>query len=93
VSELIKAGFETLTNAGFSPKSPISNAFRTKAFATSFIEAASVYALSISTPPNHGDYTRPRIVTQQTAKRWKKIARGNSGRQFAKKWIEENEKG
>src|SRR5438045_9134268 len=49
---------------------------------------------SISDTAEHGDYTAvPRIVTQQTREEMKKLLAEIRDGSFAKKWIEENEKG
>src|SRR5260221_6583736 len=49
---------------------------------------------SISDTAEHGDYTAgPRIVTQQTREEMKKLLAEIRDGSFAKKWIEEDEKG
>jgi ketol-acid reductoisomerase len=49
---------------------------------------------SVSDTAEYGDYTRgPRVVDADTKKRMKQILSEIQSGQFAKEWIEENEKG
>jgi len=96
VSELIKAGFETLTNAGYQPEVAYFECLHELKLIVDLIYRGglSYMRYSISDTAEHGDYTAgPRIVTQQTREEMKKLLAEIRDGSFAKKWIEENEKG
>jgi len=96
VSELIKAGFETLTNAGYQPEVAYFECLHELKLIVDLIYRGglSYMRYSISDTAEHGDYTAgPRIVTQQTRDEMKKLLAEIRDGSFAKKWIEENEKG
>ena len=96
VSELIKAGFETLTSAGYQPEVAYFECLHELKLIVDLIYRGglSYMRYSISDTAEHGDYTAgPRIVTQQTRDEMKKLLAEIRDGSFAKKWIEENEKG
>src|SRR5438552_8993876 len=96
VSELIKAGFETLTNAGYQPEVAYFECLHELKLIVDLIYRGglSYMRYSISDTAEHGDYTAgPRIVTQQTREEMKKLLAEIRDGSFAKKWIEENDKG
>src|SRR5579859_1322750 len=96
VSELIKAGFETLTNAGYQPEVAYFECLHELNLIVDLIYRGglSYMRYSITDTAEHGDYTAgPRIVTQQTRDEMKKLLAEIRDGSFAKKWIEENEKG
>jgi len=96
VSELIKAGFETLTAAGYQPEVAYFECLHELKLIVDLIYRGglSYMRYSISDTAEHGDYTAgPRIVTQQTREEMKKLLAEIRDGSFAKKWIEENEKG
>lgn len=96
VTELIKAGFETLTNAGYQPEVAYFECLHELKLIVDLIYRGglSYMRYSISDTAEHGDYTAgPRIVTQQTREEMKKLLAEIRDGSFAKKWIEENEKG
>jgi ketol-acid reductoisomerase len=96
VSALIKAGFETLTNAGYQPEVAYFECMHELKLIVDLIYRGglSYMRYSISDTAEHGDYTAgPRLVTQQTRDEMKKLLAEIKDGSFAKKWIEENEKG
>jgi len=96
VSALIKAGFETLTEAGYQPEVAYFECLHELKLIVDLIYRGglSYMRYSISDTAEHGDYTAgPRIVTQQTRDEMKKLLAEIRDGSFAKKWIEENENG
>ena len=96
VSALIKAGFETLTEAGYQPEVAYFECLHELKLIVDLIYRGglSYMRYSISDTAEHGDYTAgPRIVTQQTRDEMKKLLAEIRDGSFAKKWIEENDKG
>jgi ketol-acid reductoisomerase len=96
VSALIKAGFETLTNAGYQPEVAYFECMHELKLIVDLIYRGglSYMRYSISDTAEQGDYTAgPRLVTQQTKDEMKKLLAEIKDGSFAKKWIEENEKG
>jgi len=96
VSALIKAGFETLPEAGYQPEVAYFECMHELKLIVDLIYRGglSYMRYSISDTAEHGDYTAgPRLVTQQTKDEMKKLLAEIKDGSFAKKWIEENEKG
>jgi ketol-acid reductoisomerase len=96
VSALIKAGFETLVNAGYQPEVAYFECLHELKLIVDLIYRGglSYMRYSISDTAEHGDYSAgPRIVTQQTRDEMKKLLAEIRDGSFAKKWIDENEKG
>jgi ketol-acid reductoisomerase len=96
VSELIKAGFETLTAAGYQPEVAYFECLHELKLIVDLIYRGglSYMRYSVSDTAEYGDYTSgKRIVTQQTREEMRKILAEIRDGSFAKKWIEENEKG
>ena len=96
VSALIKAGFETLTAAGYQPEVAYFECLHELKLIVDLIYRGglSYMRYSISDTAEQGDYSAgPRIVTDQTRAEMKKLLAEIRDGSFAKKWIEENEKG
>lgn len=96
VSALIKAGFETLVNAGYQPEVAYFECLHELKLIVDLIYRGglSYMRYSISDTAEHGDYCAgPRIVTQQTRDEMKKLLAEIRDSSFARKWIEENERG
>src|SRR5712664_686440 len=96
VSELIKAGFETLTEAGYQPEVAYFECLHELKLIVDLIYRGglSYMRYSVSDTAEQGDYhAGKRIVTQQTREEMKKLLAGIRDGSFAKAWIEENEKG
>ena len=96
VSELVKAGFETLVEAGYQPEMAYFECMHElKLIVDLFYEGGLNYMrYSVSNTAEFGDYTRgPRIITDETKKTMKKILQEIQGGEFAKEWILENKAG
>jgi ketol-acid reductoisomerase len=96
VSELIRAGFETLTEAGYAPEIAYFECLHELKLIVDLIYEGglSYMRYSISDTAEYGDYTRgPRIVTAETRKEMKKILSEIQSGEFAREWINENKTG
>src|SRR6476660_9937621 len=95
-SALVKAAFETLVEAGYQPEIAYYECMHElKLIVDLFYQGGLAYMrYSVSDTAEYGDYTRgPRVVDADTKKRMKQILSEIQSGQFAKEWIEENEKG
>ncbi len=96
VSELIRAGFETLTNAGYAPEIAYFECLHELKLIVDLIQEGGLTYMrySVSDTAEYGDYTRgPRIVNQQTREEMKKILSEVQSGEFARQWIDENKTG
>lgn len=96
VSELVKAGFDTLVEAGYQPEMAYFECMHElKLIVDLFYQGGLNYMrYSVSNTAEFGDYTRgPRIVTDETRAEMKKILEEIQTGQFAKEWILENKAG
>jgi ketol-acid reductoisomerase len=96
LSELIKAGFETLVEAGYQPEMAYFECMHeVKLIVDLFYQGGLSYMrYSVSNTAEYGDYSRgPRIVTDETKAEMKKILEEIKSGQFAKEWIEEYRSG
>jgi len=95
-SELIRAGFETLVEAGYAPEIAYFECLHELKLIVDLIQEGGLAYMrySISDTAEYGDYTRgPRIVNQQTRSEMKKILSEIQSGEFARQWIEENRTG
>ena len=95
-SELIRAGFETLVEAGYAPEIAYFECLHELKLIVDLIYEGglSYMRYSVSDTAEYGDYTRgPRIVNQQTREEMKKILSEIQSGQFAREWIAENKTG
>ena len=96
VSELIRAGFETLTQAGYAPEIAYFECLHELKLIVDLIYEGglSYMRYSVSDTAEYGDYTRgPRIVTHQTRAEMKKILSEIQSGEFARTWLAENRNG
>ncbi|MBV8827677.1 MAG: ketol-acid reductoisomerase [Acidobacteriaceae bacterium] len=96
VSELIRAGFETLTEAGYAPEIAYFECLHELKLIVDLIYEGGLGYMrySISDTAEYGDYTRgPRIVTDGTRTEMKKILSEIQSGEFARKWLDENRTG
>ncbi len=96
VSELIQAGFETLTGAGYAPEIAYFECLHELKLIVDLIYEGGLGYMrySISDTAEYGDYTRgPRIVTDATRAEMKKILSEIQSGEFAKAWLLENREG
>src|SRR5437879_3497243 len=93
VSALVKAGFETLVEAGYQPEMAYFECMHElKLIVDLFYQGGLNYMrYSVSNTAEYGDYTRgPRIITDQTKAEMKKILTEIQTGEFARQWILEN---
>jgi ketol-acid reductoisomerase len=96
VSELIRAGFETLTEAGYAPEIAYFECLHELKLIVDLIYEGGLGYMrySISDTAEYGDYTRgPRLVTAETRAEMKKILSEIQSGEFAKNWMAENKAG
>jgi len=96
VSELVRAAFDTLVDAGYQPEMAYFECLHElKLIVDLFYEGGLNYMrYSVSNTAEFGDYTRgPRIINDQTRIEMKKILTEIQNGQFAKEWILENRAG
>lgn len=96
VSELVKAAFETLVDAGYQPEMAYFECMHElKLIVDLFYQGGLSYMrYSVSNTAEYGDYTRgPRIITEETRQEMKQILREIQEGQFAREWILENRAG
>ncbi|MCA9156800.1 MAG: ketol-acid reductoisomerase, partial [Planctomycetales bacterium] len=96
VSELVKAAFETLVDAGYQPEMAYFECMHElKLIVDLFYQGGLSYMrYSVSNTAEYGDYTRgPRIITDETRKVMKQILTEIQNGQFAREWILENRAG
>ncbi|NLM36862.1 MAG: ketol-acid reductoisomerase [Firmicutes bacterium] len=92
--ELIKAGFETLVEAGYQPESAYFECLHEMKLIIDMIYKGglSLMRYSISDTAEFGDYTTgKRIITEETRKEMKKILQEIKDGTFARKWLLENQ--
>ncbi len=96
VTELMKAGFETLVEAGYSPESAYFECIHEMKLIVDMINQGgfSYMRYSISDTAEYGDYTvGRRIITEETKKEMKKVLKEVQDGTFAKNWLVENQVG
>jgi ketol-acid reductoisomerase len=96
VSELVKAAFDTLVEAGYQPEMAYFECMHElKLIVDLFYQGGLSYMrYSVSNTAEFGDYTRgPRIITQETRATMKQILHEIQSGQFAREWILENRAG
>src|SRR3954447_16757470 len=95
-SELIRAGFQTLVEAGYDPEIAYFECLHELKLIVDLIYEGGLNYMrySVSDTAEYGDYTRgPRVVTQQSREEMKKILSEIQSGQFAKEWMNENRTG
>jgi ketol-acid reductoisomerase len=96
VSELVKAGFKTLIDAGYQPEVAYFECLHELKLIVDLMYRGGLNYMrySISDTAEHGDYTAgPRVITDTTRAEMKKILAEIQDGTFARNWIAENEKG
>ncbi len=96
VSELVKAAFDTLVDAGYQPEMAYFECLHElKLIVDLFYQGGLNYMrYSVSNTAEYGDYTRgPRIITEQTRAEMRKILAEIQNGEFARDWILENRAG
>lgn len=93
VTSLIKAGFETLVEAGYQPEMAYFECLHEMKLIVDLIYEGGLSNMrySISDTAEYGDLTRgPRIITETTKEEMRKILKEIQEGEFAKEWILEN---
>jgi ketol-acid reductoisomerase len=96
VSELVKAGFETLVDAGYQPEIAYFECLHELKLIVDLIYEGGLANMrySISNTAEYGDYTRgPRVITDQTRAAMQQILADIQSGAFAKDWVLENKAG
>ncbi|MEK4252490.1 ketol-acid reductoisomerase [Ureibacillus sp. FSL K6-2830] len=96
VTHLIKAGFETLVEAGYQPESAYFECLHEMKLIVDLIYEGgfSNMRYSISDTAEWGDYVSgPRVITEDVKANMKKILEDIQSGKFAKEWLEENANG
>lgn len=96
VVELMRAGFETLVEAGYEPENAYFECIHEMKLIIDLINKGGVAMMnySISDTAEYGEYVSgPRLITAETKKEMKKILTEIQNGTFAGKWIAENKNG
>lgn len=96
VTELMKAGFDTLVEAGYAPEMAYFECIHEMKLIVDLINSGgfAMMRYSISDTAEYGDYvTGKRIITEDTRKEMKKVLHEIQDGTFATKWITENKSG
>lgn len=93
VSELMKAGFETLVAAGYPEEMAYFECVHEMKLIVDLVykKGLSMMRYSISDTAEYGDYSRgKRIITEETRREMKKILNEIQSGEFAREWLLEN---
>ena len=96
VSELVKAGFETLVEAGYQPEIAYFECLHELKLIVDLIQQGglSYMRFSVSDTAEHGDYTGGRrIVTDETRAEMRRMLAEVQDGTYARSWILENQAG
>ena len=96
LSELIKAGFETLVEAGYQPELAYFECLHEVKLIVDLVVEGGLAKMrdSISNTAEYGDYTRgPRIITDETKAAMRQILKEIQTGQFAREFVLENQSG
>ncbi len=96
LTALIKAGFETLVDAGYQPELAYFECLHEVKLIVDLIVEGGLAKMrdSISNTAEYGDYvTGPRIITDQTRAEMKKVLEEIQSGQFARNFVLENQAG
>ncbi len=93
VTELMKAGFDTLVEAGYSPEMAYFECMHEMKLIIDLVNRGGFAMMrdSVSNTAEYGDYvTGRRIITEDTRKEMKKVLYEVQSGKFASNWIREN---
>ena len=96
VTALVKAGFETLTAAGYRPEMAYFECLHELKLIVDLMYRGGMQFMrySISDTAEYGDYTRgPRIITDETRAEMRRILEEIQSGAFAREWLAENRSG
>ncbi len=95
-TELVRAGFETLVEAGYDPRLAYFECLHELKLIVDLMYEKGIQGMrySISNTAEYGDMTRgPRVIGEETRAAMKKILADIQSGEFAKEWIAENKAG
>ena len=95
-SELVRAGFETLVDAGYQPEIAYFECLHELKLIVDLMYEHGISGMrySISETAEYGDVTRgPRVITQETRAEMRRILGEIQSGEFAREWILENQAG
>jgi len=93
VTELIRAGFETLVEAGYAPEMAYFECLHEVKLIVDLIYEGGIANMnySISNTAEYGEYvTGPRIITAETKKEMKRVLEDIQSGRFTRDWMLEN---
>jgi len=96
LTSLVQAGYETLVEAGYSPESAYFECLHEVKLIVDLMYEQGISGMrySISDTAKYGDVTRgSRVITEDTKAEMRRILDQIQNGEFAKEWIEENERG
>jgi ketol-acid reductoisomerase len=96
VTELVRAGYETLVDAGYDPRLAYFECLHELKLIVDLMYEKGISGMrySISNTAEYGDMTRgPRIITEDTRAEMRKILAEIQSGQFAREWLTENQVG
>jgi ketol-acid reductoisomerase len=96
VTALVKAGFETLTAAGYRPEMAYFECLHELKLIVDLMYRGGLQFMrhSISDTAEYGDYTRgPRVITAETRAEMRRILDAIQNGSFAREWLAENRAG
>ena len=96
VTELIKAGFDTLVEAGYQPGIAYFEVLHELKLITDLIQEHGISGMRrrVSNTACYGDLSRgPKVITEKTRKTMQKLLKDIKSGKFAREWIKENENG
>ena len=96
VTALVKAGFETLTTAGYRPEMAYFECLHELKLIVDLMYRGGMQFMrySISDTAEYGDYTRgPRLITEETRAEMRRILEEIQNGSFAREWLAENRAG
>lgn len=94
VTELVRAGFDTLVEAGFQPEIAYFECFHELKLIVDLMYEKGIGGMrfSVSDTAKYGDVTRgKRIITEETRNEMKRILAEVQSGEFAREWILENQ--
>ncbi len=96
LTELVRAGFDTLVSAGYQPESAYFETLHELKLIVDLMYEGGIDAMhySISDTAEYGDLTRgPRIITDSTREEMRKVLSEIQEGEFAREWIAESRSG
>ncbi len=94
--ELIRAGFETLVEAGYAPEMAYFECLHEVKLIVDLIYEGGIANMnySISNTAEYGEYvTGPRIITRETKEEMRRVLKDIQSGRFARDWVLENKAG